>query len=883
VTSPGVAAWREIKPIDELFRSDAVAFWATTYNLDLTLFNEYLLRRLGDPPLNIVVLADRQHVNHTLESIPPDRLDLVTAVNRRWLLRPTHLGTGRFHPKSYLAVTSRTARLLIGSGNLSTTGLDGGREVFTSFTSGNPVGDAAINTWRLWMRRLVVHIEDVRLAERFADLEERLPPSQQLSVIVDSPLWHNLDVGVAKQLTDHIAATGTEVDELIVAAPFYDESGEALTQLAKRLAPKTLRVYVTSSTKVDGSQLAKRLDALDLTVEVLAYEPDAFTHAKLIGVTSGSRGWLLSGSANLSHAALTHSAGSGNVELAILTPLPADQLRDAFIPLDATAEPQPLTRLASLTYKGDTDSEAAPYPVTILSAVYRPNDRIQIVTDPHPVDAWHLADHEWSQPLICAGVSAETVGPLTGPLVHLTDDAGNTISNRVVVDDLDALARALTANERAVSSHPPELSAADLDSPLGQALQWMHENMVMDVAEQATPTRSLDNTEDAESTEEEDSLWTRLEQERLGRDPRRHIYPRMFGSATSHIDGSRLAELLDAMRHRAPAEPGTDHHAPPTPLHPPNPDAQPSAAPTYWSTSARIKVRARNVLRRWAAAQTDPRLLWIDPLAPLGNLQAIAAVFVQLRQSYAEAASQADFTDEELNDLWGRWLQPFIGTGHSDGWLDKSDLTPDQRARYLDEQFTANLTKLCWLAIRPGPNQRRRIIAWQTTLQIAFDKGLLIVTDDVADYVSTVLDRPTPVKAIEDDLLTCLTFIDDDLWAERIAANLDLAEVRLEATAAEQNVAVRLTVSGIDNPIYDLRIPQLIVATRHYRNTDSIVIYSEDKDWRLRVVNDEPITYLPSLNDEPADSAPLPTNAIEDLAATHGVIADLFPDLANVA
>src|SRR5256885_11386083 len=45
-----------------------------------------------------------------------------------------------------------------------------------------------------------------------------------------------------------------------------------------------------------------------------------------------------------------------------------------------------------------------------------------------------------------------------------------------------------------------------------------------------------------------------------------------------------------------------------------------------WTPSARIRVRARNVLRRWAAAQTDPRLVWVDPLAPLGNLKTIAAV-----------------------------------------------------------------------------------------------------------------------------------------------------------------------------------------------------------------------------------------------------------------
>ena len=142
---PGTA---RIKPIAELFRADCVALWATTYNLDLALFNEYLLRRLGDPPLNAVVLADRDRLDDTLDAIPPERLDILGPVNRRWLLRGARVGTGRFHPKSYLAVTARTAKLLVGSGNLSTNGIDAGREVFTAFVAGTPHGDAAIATWR---------------------------------------------------------------------------------------------------------------------------------------------------------------------------------------------------------------------------------------------------------------------------------------------------------------------------------------------------------------------------------------------------------------------------------------------------------------------------------------------------------------------------------------------------------------------------------------------------------------------------------------------------------------------------------------------------------------------------------------------------------------
>ncbi len=103
-----------VRPIAELFRGDCVAFWATTYNIELNLFNEYLLRRLGDAPLNAVVLADRRRLDESLAAIPAERLDTLGPVNRRWLLRGLQVGTGRFHPKSYLAVRPRSATLMVG-------------------------------------------------------------------------------------------------------------------------------------------------------------------------------------------------------------------------------------------------------------------------------------------------------------------------------------------------------------------------------------------------------------------------------------------------------------------------------------------------------------------------------------------------------------------------------------------------------------------------------------------------------------------------------------------------------------------------------------------------------------------------------------------------
>src|SRR6266536_1768407 len=107
-----------VQPIAELFTTAATALWATTYNVELSLFNEFLLARLGDPPLNIAVLCDHRRLAAGLARIPAERADTLVAVNQRWLLRGVRPGGQAFHPKTYLAVTGSSATLLVGSGNL---------------------------------------------------------------------------------------------------------------------------------------------------------------------------------------------------------------------------------------------------------------------------------------------------------------------------------------------------------------------------------------------------------------------------------------------------------------------------------------------------------------------------------------------------------------------------------------------------------------------------------------------------------------------------------------------------------------------------------------------------------------------------------------------
>lgn len=868
-----LAAPEYIQPIAELFRPGCSALWATTFNLELELFNEYLLGRLGEPPLNAVIVCDRDRLDKALNAIPVERLSLLNPTNRRYLLRGARLGGGRFHPKSYLAVTGRSAQLLVGSGNLSSNGIDLGREVFTAFTSGTTTGDAAIAIWRQWMRQIVQRIDDTLLAERFADLENRLPSPPPVAPVIDPPLLHNLQRPLLAQFVERVGES--PVDELIVTAPFYDETGEALGRLATQLKPSVIRLYFTATTSVDGTALAQRLSATSATVETLGYVPDRFTHAKLIGVTRGDSGWLMSGSANLSRAALTLDAAAGNTELAVITELPADKLRAAFLPPEVTATTRDLQSLADLRFdQSEQTPDAAPVRLIRASAG---RDGVAVITEPPLQPGWHLADHERRLALRARGGQSVTDGALTGPVVHITDPDGLRLSGPAVIDDPSALDRQLHQSDEHSGSHkPPELTDADLDTPLGAALLHLHRTLVMDVSERPTTASGGGLSSDEAGSEGDDSLWERLEKETLQRDPRAGAYGRLVGRGQDNrAMNEQIIELLEAMRARVPA--GLLDNQAASVLSLINRANQHRGDPTghHWSTNARVRLRTRNVLRRWAAAQTDPRLAWVDPVAPLVNLSLVAAVFAQLWQAQAAPGAVIELDPDDLDDLWARWFQPFVGTGHGDGWIDRSELTAEQLQQLGGASLSENITLLCWLAIRPGDDRRSRIITWQPALGAAWDHGLINDSPEVATAVSTVLAHPVPPGRVGDDIFDALTFIDDDLWCARTADSLEIAKLRIAALAPDQAIQMVLHVSGIADGLQDSRLPALIAAIRRYRSVDRVAVYSDDYNWRLGATADEPAWYRHP-DQTLSETAPLSAGAIESLIASSGVLAGLF-------
>src|SRR5258706_4406142 len=220
--------------IASMFRPGTRAFWGTTYGFGLALFDQYLLRQLGGPPLNAVLLADHSKLSEIWNGLDPQEHYLARQANRVYLLRGIQLpGGGAFHPKTYLFVRRSDATLIVGSGNLTRQGIDAGKEVFTSFDTCTELGTYTLRAWAGWMSHLVDDADDALLTRRFTALREQCPG--MAGPAGPTPFASNQHRPLFDQSIDTLPGP---VDELHVASPYYGPPAHALAEPPHRCQHK---------------------------------------------------------------------------------------------------------------------------------------------------------------------------------------------------------------------------------------------------------------------------------------------------------------------------------------------------------------------------------------------------------------------------------------------------------------------------------------------------------------------------------------------------------------------------------------------------------------------------------------------------------------------
>ncbi|MET7480868.1 hypothetical protein ABZT17_41990 [Streptomyces sp. NPDC005648] len=223
---------------------------------------------------------------------------------------------GAFHPKVVLLLGEHAGRLAVGSGNPTLSGWGANDELWTVVETEDDDSHALLADLADWLDALPSAVDLApwsahHLAELAALLTERH---------VEAPagpdtgprLLHNLHRSLLDQLPPG------PVDELHAYAPFVDAGGHALRKLTDRLAPRrTVLGLQPRWSSYDAETVRAALSGSDAEIRLL--DETRMRHGKLVQWQTGGRRYALTGSPNLTGAALCASTGDGgNCELAVL-------------------------------------------------------------------------------------------------------------------------------------------------------------------------------------------------------------------------------------------------------------------------------------------------------------------------------------------------------------------------------------------------------------------------------------------------------------------------------------------------------------------------------------------------------------------------------------
>ncbi|MGY1846978.1 hypothetical protein [Blastococcus sp. SYSU DS1021] len=231
--------------------------------------------------------------------------------------------SGAFHPKIVVLVGPERATIALGSGNTTVAGWHANAELWTVLRATPDRHPACLPDVVDWLRGLPAQ---VRLSPGVPQALERV--SGLLSNLVSSGRPTAESVRLVSSLRAPIVdqLPRGPVDELNVFAPFHDPQAAALRRLVDRLAPRRLTVaYQPGLTDLNGPAVAALVEQHG--GRIVRDDEERYRHGKLVEWATGGRRWALTGSANISAAALLLSQPhGGNCELGLIAPVPESLL-----------------------------------------------------------------------------------------------------------------------------------------------------------------------------------------------------------------------------------------------------------------------------------------------------------------------------------------------------------------------------------------------------------------------------------------------------------------------------------------------------------------------------------------------------------------------------
>lgn len=222
----------------------------TCYSLDFSFFEERVLPVLRTANIkNINVFADGKFLENAQEYTSGREF----RQNKTYSFHPIY-ASGVFHPKIMLLTGVRHGLLFIGSGNITSAGLNTNDEIWGAFHLDNLENENAPlfeQVWKYlkqffnqihgfaqqkieWIRKYSSWLQELPVANKPIEIESL---KQTITFLHNSPR-----TSIYQQIVTAIPKN--KLSELTIISPYYDLKGELLIELYKHYKPETINCIV---------------------------------------------------------------------------------------------------------------------------------------------------------------------------------------------------------------------------------------------------------------------------------------------------------------------------------------------------------------------------------------------------------------------------------------------------------------------------------------------------------------------------------------------------------------------------------------------------------------------------------------------------------------
>lgn len=297
----------------------------TSFTFDPYYFSNYYMPQMRSRGIkNVVVLIDSTQYDNVLE-------DSETIKNYHHdfaLIRIRNKSNGVFHPKISLFLGDKQALALVGSGNLTYSGMSHNKELWGAFCADNKEANEAVIIKDVWeyLSRIIrnssseIAIQQLEWCKIYSAAIREFESIESPQQSGFKFLYAEHENSIFEKIKENVSG---DIDTIKVIAPFYDMEGSLINILKSTFKPKEIKCAIDESYGYIPSKI-KNVDDIhffhwhDIYGSEHQLELAKKLHAKAVQFETSKGTYFVFGSANATSAAFGLNANCFNDEAIII-------------------------------------------------------------------------------------------------------------------------------------------------------------------------------------------------------------------------------------------------------------------------------------------------------------------------------------------------------------------------------------------------------------------------------------------------------------------------------------------------------------------------------------------------------------------------------------